>query len=104
MGLRRGALRSMAAEAGCSPPSLSLRTKVKVSDMRFFWERTGGLGAIYRLVGEGFGDQQIADKPNITETKVRDCISWMLRFFRFPDGMELARDAFGVEHPSQTVT
>ena len=71
--------------------------------MRVFWERIGVLGPIYRLVGEGLDDQQIATKLNLTETKVRDCISWMLRFLKLPGRMELARDAFGVEHPGQTV-
>lgn len=71
--------------------------------MRVFWERIGVLGPIYRLVGEGFDDQQIANRLNIAETKVHDCISWMMRFFKFPDRAELARDAFDMEHPGQTV-
>lgn len=71
--------------------------------MRVFWERIGVLGPVYRLVGEGLDDQQIATKLNMTETKVRECIAWMLRFFKFPGRMELARDAFGVEHLGQTV-
>ena len=66
--------------------------------MRVLWERIGVLGTIYRLVGEGFDDQQIANKLNMTETTVRDCISWMLRSFYFPGRMELARAASGVEH------
>lgn len=66
--------------------------------MRVFWERIGALEPIYRLVGEGFDDQRIANKLNMTETKVRSCISWMLRSFYFPGRMELARAASGVEH------
>lgn len=66
--------------------------------MRVFWERIGVLSATYRLVGEGFDDQQIAHKLNMTETNVRGCISWMLRSFYFPGRMKLARYASGVGH------
>jgi len=67
--------------------------------MRVFWERIGVLGPICRLVGKGLSDGEIASKLNLTETKVRDCMSWMLQSFQFPDRTELARDAFGTEYP-----
>lgn len=67
--------------------------------MRVYWERIGVLGPIYRLLGQGSSNREIASKLNLTETKVQECISWMLHSFRMPDRMELARDAFHVEHP-----
>lgn len=67
--------------------------------MRIYWERIGVLGPIYRLVGNGFDDREIASKLNIAETKVQGCISWMLRSFKMPNRTELARHAFNAEHP-----
>lgn len=65
--------------------------------MRVYWERIGVLGPIYRLVGKGFNDREIANKLNITEITVQGCISWMLHSFKMPNRMELARDAFSGE-------
>jgi hypothetical protein len=67
--------------------------------MRVYWERIGVLGPIYRLVGQGFNDWEIAGKLNITEIKVRGCISWMLTSFGMSDRLDLVRHAFSVEHP-----
>lgn len=67
--------------------------------MRVYWERIGVLGPIYRLLGKGFNDREIANKMNLTEVKVQECISWMLRFLRMPNRMELVRDAFQTGHP-----
>jgi hypothetical protein len=38
--------------------------------MRVFWERVGVLGPVYRLVGQGFSDRDIAKKLNLTEPSV----------------------------------
>jgi DNA-binding NarL/FixJ family response regulator len=65
--------------------------------MRVYWERIGLLGPIYRLVGKGFNDREIADKLHITEITVQDCISWMLYSFKMHGRMELAQDAFSTE-------
>jgi hypothetical protein len=67
--------------------------------MRVYWERIGVLGPIYRLVGQGFNDQEIAAKLNITGNKVSGCISWMLTSFEMSDRLDLVRHAFSVEHP-----
>jgi DNA-binding NarL/FixJ family response regulator len=67
--------------------------------MRICWDRRGVLGPIYRLVGQGFNDREIASKLKLTEMKVRDCISWMLQAFEFPGRRELARDAIRTQHP-----
>jgi DNA-binding NarL/FixJ family response regulator len=69
--------------------------------MRVYWDRIGTLGPIYRLLGRGFNDREIANKLNLTESKVRECVYWMLQSFEFPDRCELARDAVGTNHPLQ---
>lgn len=61
--------------------------------MRVYWERIGVLGPIYRLVGKGFNDREIADKLNITEIAVQGCVSWMLRSFKM-QRMELGSRRF----------
>lgn len=73
----------------------------EVTHMRVYWERIGLLGPIYRLVGKGLNDREIANKLNVTETKVQGCLSWMLHSFKIPSRMELARDAFNAEHSTQ---
>jgi hypothetical protein len=45
--------------------------------MRIFWERAGVLGPVYRLAGQGLSDVDIANKLNLTEVKVADCIAWI---------------------------
>ena len=59
--------------------------------MRVFWERTGVLGPIYRLAGQGLSDVDIANKLNLTEVKVRGCVTWILRFLRFTDRSQLVQ-------------
>lgn len=57
--------------------------------MRVFWEKAGVLGPIYRLVGRGLSDSEIANKLNIDEIRVQNCISWILRFLQFTTRAEL---------------
>ena len=57
--------------------------------MRVFWEKVGLLGPVYRLVGQGFSDGDIAQKLNIGEPRVQSCISWMLHFLQFATRKEL---------------
>jgi hypothetical protein len=59
--------------------------------LRVYWEQIGVLGPIYRLVGKGLNDLEIADILNIPEVKVRDCISWMLKSFDMSDRLDLVR-------------
>jgi DNA-binding NarL/FixJ family response regulator len=61
--------------------------------MRVFWERTGVLGPIYRLAGQGLSDVDIANKLNLTEVKVQGCVAWILHFLKFTDRIELIRYA-----------
>jgi DNA-binding NarL/FixJ family response regulator len=57
--------------------------------MRCFWEQTGVLGPIYRSLGQGLNDDDIARKLNITEVKVQTCITWILHLLNLKDRREL---------------
>jgi DNA-binding NarL/FixJ family response regulator len=57
--------------------------------MRSFWEPTGALGPIYRLVGEGLNDEGIALQLGLTEVKVRGCIAWIVHFLELQSRQEL---------------
>jgi len=51
------------------------------------------LGAVYRLVGQGFSDRDIATKLDLTELSVQACIAWILHFLGFTNRNELIRYA-----------
>ena len=57
--------------------------------MRCFWEQTGVLGPIYRLLGQGLNDGDIAKELDLTEVKVQSCIAWILLFLKLKDRQEL---------------
>lgn len=57
--------------------------------MRSFWEQTGVLGPLYRLLGEGLNENDIAMRLNVTEEKVQGCIAWIIHFLRLKDRREL---------------
>ena len=57
--------------------------------MRSFWEQTGVLGPIYRMLGKGLSDNDIAMRLNLTEEKVQGCIAWLLHFLRLKNRLEL---------------
>jgi len=61
--------------------------------MRTFWERLGILLPIYRLVGQGLTEGEIASELNLTEDKMENCISWMLRFLELRGRLELVQHA-----------
>lgn len=61
--------------------------------MRVFWEKVGALGPVYRLVGQGLSDRDIATKLNLTELSVQACIAWILHFLGFTNRNELIRYA-----------
>jgi ATP/maltotriose-dependent transcriptional regulator MalT len=64
--------------------------------MRVFWEELGVLGPIYRLVGRGLSDREIATKLNVTESNVQSCIRWMLHFLQFTNRKQLVMYAQGL--------
>jgi DNA-binding NarL/FixJ family response regulator len=57
--------------------------------MRCFWEQMGVLGPIYRLLGQGLNDGDIAGKLNLTEARVQSCIAWTVRFLNLKNRQEL---------------
>jgi DNA-binding NarL/FixJ family response regulator len=57
--------------------------------MRCFWEQTGVLGPIYRLLAKGLNDSEIATKLGLTEVNVQNCIAWVLHFLKLKDRQEL---------------
>jgi len=58
-------------------------------EMRCFWEQTGVLGPIYRALGQGLNDRDIARKLNLTEVNVQNCTDWILHFLNLRDREEL---------------
>jgi hypothetical protein len=60
----------------CALPETIERRK----PMRVQWEKLGILGPVYGLVGRGFSNDEIASQLNITETNVRQCAAWLIRF------------------------
>lgn len=63
--------------------------------MRCFWEQTGVLGPIYRLLGQGLNDGDIARKLDLTEVKVQGCVTWILHFLNLKNREELFLYASG---------
>ena len=57
--------------------------------MRSFWEQTGVLGPIYRALGQGLNDHDIANKLNLTEVNVQSCIAWIVHFLNLKSRQEL---------------
>ena len=57
--------------------------------MRCFWEQTGVLGPIYRSLGKGLNDSEIATNLGLTEVNVQNCIAWVLDFLKLKDRREL---------------
>lgn len=63
--------------------------------MRCFWEQTGVLGPIYRLLGQGLNDGDIAIKLDLTEVKVQSWVAWILHFLNLKTRQELVLYASG---------
>ena len=57
--------------------------------MRCYWEQTGVLGPIYRSLGQGLNDSDIARKLNLTEVSVESCVAWILHFLKLKNRQEL---------------
>ena len=57
--------------------------------MRVFWESIGVLGPIYRSVGKGLADAEIASTLNLTGLNVQSCIAWMMRFLKLTNREDL---------------
>lgn len=57
--------------------------------MQCLWEQTGVLGPIYRLLGQGLDDTDIAKKLNLTEVSVQNCIAWIVHFLKLKNRQDL---------------
>jgi len=53
--------------------------------------KIGIFGPVYRLVGRGLSDREIANDLDITEVRIHDCIEWMQHFLHCKDPNELAQ-------------
>ena len=56
------------------------------------WQKLGILGPVYRLIGRGFSNDEIAGKLNISQENVRRCVDWLTRFG--PDYSRAELEAF----------
>jgi hypothetical protein len=62
--------------------------------MRCFWEQTGVLGPIYRLLGQGLNDGDIASKLDLTEVKVQSCVALDTAFLEPEDSSRVGSICF----------
>jgi DNA-binding NarL/FixJ family response regulator len=49
----------------------------------------GAVGPIYRLLGKGLNDSDIAKELDLTEMNVQSCVIWMIHFLKMKDRQEL---------------
>jgi DNA-binding NarL/FixJ family response regulator len=61
--------------------------------MRVFWESIGILLPVYRLVGRGLSDGDIATKLKLPQLNVEGCVGWLLHFLELKDRSELVQYA-----------
>jgi DNA-binding NarL/FixJ family response regulator len=64
--------------------------------MRCYWEQIGVLGPLYRLLGAGQTDHQIANKLHLEESTVQSCNAWLIRFQNVSSRAELVLQAASV--------
>jgi DNA-binding NarL/FixJ family response regulator len=57
--------------------------------VRCHWEKLGVLGPIYGLASQGLSDRSIANKLDLTEVTVNNCVSWLLHFLKCRNRAEL---------------
>jgi hypothetical protein len=79
----------MMFEMSASSLSLLVCLRQEGDHMRCFWEQTGVLGPIYRLLGRGLDDKDIGTKLGLSEVNVRNCIAWIIHFLKLKDRQEL---------------
>ena len=65
----------------------------KRDQVRGFSKQTGVLGPIYRLLGQGLDDDDIAVKLDLTEVKVQGCIAWIVHFLELKNHQALVEYA-----------
>lgn len=57
--------------------------------MRSFWEKSGVLGPVYRLMEKGLKDDDIAARLNLSVETVQGCINWLIHFLKLNNRREL---------------
>ena len=70
--------------------------------MRSFWEQSGVLGPIYRLLGKDLNNDDIAARLNIAPEKVEGCIAWLLHFLTLKNRRDLVLYASRADSPAFT--
>jgi hypothetical protein len=70
-----------------------LFTVTRGHKMHSFWKQPDVLGPIHRLLREGWNDDEIAMKLNLTKVKVQGCIAWIVHFLELKNRQELVQYA-----------
>lgn len=63
-------------------------------------EKFGVLHPIYRLVGRGRNDHEIARRLGVTELRVQGCVGWLFSFLELEHRGELIRHAVSLQSNS----
>ncbi len=63
--------------------------------MRVQWEQRGLLLPVYRLAADGWSDAQIAERLNVVEPHIQDCMRWLLHFLNLTNRHQLCTHASG---------
>jgi DNA-binding NarL/FixJ family response regulator len=61
--------------------------------MKNHWESLGILGPVYRGLGRGLSDREMATDLHVSETSVASCVDWLLRFLKLTNRRGLMRRA-----------
>ena len=69
--------------------------------MQVFCERLEVLAPIYRLLGQGVSDRDIAVKLRLSEVTVQSCIVWISHSLKLPNRAELVLHAFNAAETSK---
>jgi DNA-binding NarL/FixJ family response regulator len=64
------------------------------------WERIDVLSPVYRMVGQGLSDDEIAKRLGLSEPAVQDCVSWLCHFSQTNTRAALIQRATGAAQPT----
>ena len=63
--------------------------------MRVQWEQRGLLLPVYRLAARGWSDAQIAEKLDVVEPRIQDCMRGLLHFLNLTNRHQLSAHVSG---------